>query len=133
MSDRTDNYLFVCVLIALLCLGACLMAGAANGAEQPKGEWVRVSVKTDTTVNSGTGYYLGGGVVVAEQELARGSINMRAKVTFPCGKIYHGTIIFQDRRPALCFIKLDHMPKGLRLVGRYHQRGRTSNFFRRVV
>jgi hypothetical protein len=146
-TDRCFGYFFIVYVLLFIGVALCVYGAEQPKGERPKGEWARVSVQTDTSTNIGTGYYLGGGIVTAEQSLARGSINMRAKVTFPCGKIYHGTIIFQDRRPDLCFIKLDNMPDisaryHLRqrtdrfydkVVGRYHQRGRTARFYRRVV
>lgn len=144
MSDR--RFLSAIFLIFLAFVIGSLCVSWAESAE-PKSEWVQVSVQTDTSTNNGTGYYLGGGVVMAYQDVARGSVDMRAKVTFPCGKVYLGTIIFQDRAPNLCFIKLDKMPDLAaryhlrkrtdrfydKVVGRYHQRTRTTRFYRRVV
>jgi len=130
--------LFLCVL---LWWAFWFMAGCAKGAEpvamstSTQSQWVRVTVKTGNTINRATGFYLGKGVVAAERQVAQGSTNMRARVTFSSGSSYLGTIVFYAERPDLCFIKLDHRPKlgSLKLAGRYHQRGRTARFYRRVV
>ncbi len=138
-NERVSHFIFLCtvvmVVVYLLALWACASEPVAMSTSATQSQWVRVTVKTGTTINSGTGFYLGRGVVAAERQVAQGSTNMRARVTFPSGASYLGTIVFNDKRPNLCFIKLDHRPDrdSLKLVGRYHYRGRTARFFRRVA
>ena len=137
-NERVSHFIFLCSVVITV---AYLLASWVYGSEptavstSTQSQWVRVTVKTDNTINSGTGFYLGRGVVVAERQVAQGSTNMRARVTFPSGASDLGAIVFHAKRPDLCFIKLDYRPDrdSLKLAGRYHQRGRTARFYRRVV
>ena len=119
--DRQPCYFFF--LLALLLTCVIYLASCASGAEPEPRQRVRVTVRTDTTINSGYGVYLGRRAVAVEKDVTRGSRDMRARVTFATGNSYLGTIVSAN------FIKLDNIPD---FAGRYHQRKRTNRFFRLV-
>ena len=131
--DRQPCYFFF--LLALLLTSVVYLASCAEGAEPDRLHFVRVTVKTDTTINSGYGAYLGRGVVVVASRVTHGSLNKRARVTFEAGRSYLGTIVSEDKKKGVSYIKLDHLPDHnlVKLVGQYHQRKRTARFYRRVV
>jgi hypothetical protein len=115
---------FLGILLGILLLTVfSMLTASANGAEPEPRQRVRVTVRTDTTINSGYGVYLGRGAVAVEKNVTQGSRDMRARVTFATGNSYLGTIVSAN------FIKLDNLPD---FAGRYHLRKRTNRFFRLV-
>ena len=116
-----DKCFVLIVVCGVLLFVVGFLALCASGAEPEPRQRVRVTVRTDTTINSGYGVYLGRRAVAVEPHVTRGSRDMRARVTFATGNSYLGTIVSAD------FIKLDNIPD---FAGQ--QRKRTNSFSRLV-
>lgn len=138
MNLNARNVFRAVVEFMVLLAAVGLMASCALSAERHLR--VRVSVKTDITINSGYGVYLGKGLVAVERSVTQGARGSRAKVTSAEGHIRRGTVVSEDKKKGISYIKLDGPPgfSGLyhqrtdQVAGRYHQRKRTNRFFRLV-